>query len=124
MDRERINPPAWPVDWPVKVQVNHKNSLKNFYGHIKNISLKEIGLTLNKQIPHIDNLRLKLFLAVDVSLVVRGKVVSHQPLPDGLHFYALEIVFIRDSDKELICRLIHDKYFPQLIKQWWKGIDK
>lgn len=122
MENERRSLLRWPVNWNARIQVKYQNSKKNINCCIKDINFKGIQVILEKKLPGIEVLKLHVILPDSEPIPLKVKVIKHEIMPDGLNLYSLQAIEMKDSDKELLYRLLNKNYFKELSSLWWKDV--
>ena len=108
------------MDWPVRIRLKFKNSIKNYQGKIKDINLKGFQCELKKGLPENKQLRITLFMENSIPLEMKTVIKSQSILPDGTNIYNLNIIWMKDRAKEALFQSIREAHFPELKNAWWQ----
>ena len=121
MGKEQRDLKRWDINFPARIRLRYKNSVKNFECIIKNINFKGFHAFLKKELPELEILKLTVTLPNNDSFSAKAKVIWRKVLPDGI-LYGFNIVAMKDSQRSLIYQFINKNYYSDLVKLWWKDI--
>jgi len=121
MGKEQRDLKRWDINFPARIRLRYKNSVKNFECIIKNINFKGFHAFLKKELPELEILKLTVTLPNNDSFSAKAKVIWKKVLPDGI-LYGFNIVAMKDSQRSLIYQFINKNYYSDLVKLWWKDI--
>jgi hypothetical protein len=120
MESEKRDLRRWDADWPARIRINYKNSIKKFNCSIKNINFKGLQVHMQKELPSLKVLKLTIIFPSNDSFTVKATVIWKQALEDGSKLYGLDFVNVKDCERENIYQVIIKNCFPDLIKRWWE----
>ncbi|MFH0827358.1 MAG: PilZ domain-containing protein [Candidatus Omnitrophota bacterium] len=120
MEGEKRDLKRWNTDWPARIRINYKNSIKNFDCFIKNINFKGLQVYLKNDLPDLKVLKCTIILPSSDTFSVKTQVAWKQVCEDGFRLYGLDFVGAKDSDKERIYQIINKNCYPELVKTWWQ----
>jgi len=123
VDKERRGILRWEINSPAKIRMNYKNSIKNFVCLLKNLNLKGFSVSLNKELPALEILKLTIVFPDNESFTAKVKVIWKTVLPESV-LYGFSIVSMKDADKNFVYKLISKNHSQDLVKLWWQDQNK
>jgi len=118
MDERRVVP-RWKIDQAARILVGR--TLEFADGHIDDMSLKGLRLSLAKGLPQERVFRIAFSLTEGVPIGADVRVVWHQDTGER-HVYGLAFEMIGDEGREKIYAYLNGRFSRQFMAKWWAGI--